>query len=44
MDNGLLTQTPIRKEMEVVTFALNRDGTPRPDGFGAYFFKPFGIW
>lgn len=37
-DNSMLTSIPSVEEIEKPVFSLNSEGTPDPDGFGAFFY------
>ena len=39
--NNMLTLTPSKEEIHNAVFALNKDGAPGPDGFGAVFFQTY---
>jgi len=39
--NSMLTMIPTTEEIKNVVFALNIDGAPGPDGFGAIFYQSF---
>jgi len=39
--NSLLTNIPSEVEIQDAVFALNEEGAPGPDGFGAIFFQSF---
>jgi hypothetical protein len=39
--NNILTTLPSMEEVKNAVFALNKEGAPGPDGFGAYFFQTY---
>lgn len=39
--NSMLTMIPTNEEIKNAVFALNKDGAPGPDGFGAIFYQSF---
>jgi hypothetical protein len=39
--NAKLTLIPSHDEIQSAVFALNKDGAPGPDGFGAFFFQTY---
>lgn len=40
--NNLLTMLPSTSEIKNAVFAMNKDGAPGPDGFGAFFYQTYG--
>jgi hypothetical protein len=39
--NAMLTTLPSIQEVKAAAFSLNKDNTPGPDGFGAFFFQTY---
>lgn len=39
--NTLLTRIPSPEEIHVAVQAMNKEGAPDPDGFGACFFQTY---
>lgn len=39
--NNLLTMLPSTSEIKNAVFAMNKDGAPGPDGFGAFFYQTY---
>ena len=39
--NAMLTNLPSKEEVHKVVLAMNKEGAPSPDGFGASFFQSF---
>ncbi|KAI5426607.1 hypothetical protein KIW84_032149 [Lathyrus oleraceus] len=39
--NALLTTHPSQDEIQSAVFSMNKDGSPRPDGFGGYFVQHY---
>lgn len=39
--NELITKLPYVEDIKNTVFALNKDGAPGPDGFGAFFYQTY---
>jgi hypothetical protein len=39
--NAMLTMIPSPSEIKSAVFELNKEGAPRPDGFGAFFYHTY---